>query len=49
MNTTETLKELETKLDNVKELLDLEGRRLMEIHTYILRVELHKFLDSFTG
>ena len=36
MNTTETLKELKTKLDNVKELLDLEGQRLMEIQKYIL-------------
>ena len=42
MNTTETLKELKelkTKLDNVKELLDLEGQRLMDVQKYILIID----------
>ena len=36
MNTTETLKDLKTKLENVKELLDFEGQRLMDVQKHIL-------------
>lgn len=39
MNTTEMLKELKTELNNVKELLDLEGQRLMEVQKYILIID----------
>ena len=49
MNTTETLKELKTKLDNVKELLDLEGKRLMDVQKYILIIgENEDILDDET-
>ena len=39
MNTIEKLKELKTKIDNVKELLDLEVQRLMEVQKYILIID----------
>ena len=49
MNTTETLKELKTKLDNVKELLDLEGKRLMDVQKHILIIDNNKdILDDET-
>ena len=49
MNTKETLKELETKLENVKELLDFEGQRLMNVQKDILIIaENEDILDDET-